>query len=236
MLVSIHQPHYLPWLRYFEKVARSELFILLDDVDYTRNGWQNRNRIKTRTGAQLMTVPVSAGIRTPINQVAIPSSSWARKHWLTISQSYASAKSFAEIRDSLKCLYESNHICLMELNRAMFEWHLRVLGLSTPWVTSSSLGVTGTATSRLVDLVKAAGGSAYLTGEFAFGEYLVAADFKKADLDLWVFDWKSPTYTQIHSSVGFVPELSTLDLICNSGGQRSREILAQSGAVRRYDG
>ena len=80
MRVGIHQPHYQPWLRYFQKIAASDVFILLDDVDYTKNGWQNRNKIKGPDGWLYLTVPVSSSLGMLIKDVPIANTSWASSH------------------------------------------------------------------------------------------------------------------------------------------------------------
>src|SRR5580692_10572558 len=91
MRVGIHQPHYFPWLRYLQKIAACDLFILLDDVDYTKNGWQNRNKIKCATGWQYVTVPVSASLGQPISEVRIAADAWAAKHLRTLQTNYSRA-------------------------------------------------------------------------------------------------------------------------------------------------
>jgi hypothetical protein len=236
VLVSIHQPHYLPWLRYFEKVALSEFFILLDDVDYTRNGWQNRNRIKSHSGPQLLTIPVSGALGASIREMKVSNAGWARKHWATLAQSYASAPFFDQYQQSLQRLYAMERSRLVDINEAMFSWHLEALDLKVPWTCSSSLQSSEKSTARLIELILEVGGTGYLTGEFAFAQYLDAGQFHKAGLDLWIFDWESPVYAQVHPKRGFVPELATLDLLFNAGGLGAREVLTGAGRVRRYRG
>ncbi len=237
MLVAIHQPHYLPWLRYFEKVARCEYFILLDDVDFTRNGWQNRNRIKTSQGAQILTVPVSPRLGMPICEVQVSNQTpWARKHWLALSQSYANSPGLPGHRDWLEAFYAARWSSLATLSREMFSWHLKALGLQVPWTTSSSLSVAGASTERLIELIRAVGGTAYLTGRHALHEYLDPRLFERAGVDLYIFDWSCPDYRQLHPKPGFLPDLATLDLLLCEGDERARELLRQGGRVERYAG
>src|ERR1700693_3861861 len=101
--IAIHQPHYLPWLGYLAKWAAADLFIVLDVVQYEKNGWQNRNRIKTRDGARWLTVPVHASLGTPISEVMIDSShAWPARHLRAIEQAYARAPGLAAYREDLK--------------------------------------------------------------------------------------------------------------------------------------
>lgn len=233
MLVSIHQPHYLPWLRYFEKVARSDIFLLLDDVSFTRNGWQNRNRVKTDQGVRTLTVPVRGPLGCPLAEMEICAGNWPRKHWQTLRQSYSRASSF---QPDLENLYEASWSRLGDLNRAMFTWHLEALGLRTPWSVSSAHSASGNASERLVELVRTVGGTAYLTGEHAFREYLDPGPFRKAGLALWVFGWTCPEYAQLHPRAGFVPDLALVDLLFSVGGDEARRVLRKGSQVSRYAG
>ncbi len=88
MLVAIHRLHYLPWLRYMEKIARCDVFVVLDNIKFNKNGWQNRNRIKTAQGEMLLTVPVAAKAGQRLDEVLIQNTEqWGKKHWRTIEQS-----------------------------------------------------------------------------------------------------------------------------------------------------
>jgi hypothetical protein len=236
VLVSIHQPHYLPWLRYLENIARSELFIVLDDADFNRNGWQNRNKIKTSQGSHILTAPVHQKLKTPIRKIELSPQAWARKHWMTLTQSYAGAPCFAGYKESLATFYGRDYGRLVELNAAMLAWHMEALGLKTPCVSSSTLPTTSSSTARLVELVLAVGGTGYLTGQHALEHYLDPALFRQAGLELWIFSWTSPTYRQLHPSQGFIPDLATLDLLLCEGGERAAKILSSGSQVSRYDG
>src|ERR1043165_5905453 len=106
MIVAIHQPHYLPWLRYFEKIARSDVFVLLDDVQYEKNGFQNRNKIKTGQGWAYLTVPVKKPLLVPINEVLIDNTSgWQDKHLRAIELNYGKAPYFKQHQEALTALY-----------------------------------------------------------------------------------------------------------------------------------
>src|SRR5438128_11507779 len=96
VLVAIHQPHYLPWLRYFAKIARSDLFIVLDDVQYEKNGFQNRSKIKTAQGWMYLTVPAQKPLQRCIREIEIdPRSNWRDKHRRALEMNYGKARFFA---------------------------------------------------------------------------------------------------------------------------------------------
>jgi hypothetical protein len=108
MLVGIHQLHYLPWLRYMEKIARCDVFVVLDNIQFNKNGWQNRNRIKTAQGEVLLTVPVVAKAGQRLDEVLIQNTEpWGEKHWRTIEQSYRRAPYFRDYAGFLEETYGS---------------------------------------------------------------------------------------------------------------------------------
>ncbi|PYN14894.1 MAG: hypothetical protein DME05_13725, partial [Candidatus Rokuibacteriota bacterium] len=106
MKIAIHQPHYLPWLGYFAKWAAADLFVFLDTVQFEKNGWQNRNRIKTRDGARWLTVPVRASLGTPIKDVTIDERQpWPGRHLRMIEHAYAKAPCWPRWRDQIRAFY-----------------------------------------------------------------------------------------------------------------------------------
>jgi len=231
MRVGIHQPHYLPWLRYFEKVARSDLFIILDDVQYEKNGYQNRNRIKTAQGPLTLTVPVLKPLMRPIGEIGIDEASgWRERHRRAIVQSYSRAPHFARYWPELEPFYLRAWDRLGELNREMLAVFLRLLEIPTCVRISSELGVAAASSHRLAALCRAVGGTEYLSGSFAVGAYLDPATLRGAGIGLALQEWRAPEYSQLYPAAGFAADLSILDLLFNEG-PRSRDILLAAGGV-----
>lgn len=223
MITGIHQLHYLPWLRYFQKIARSDVFVVLDDIQYNKNGYQNRNRIKTPRGALMLTVPVFERFGQSLDNVSIDNKrNWARKHWRSIEQYYGRAPYFATYAPPLQGFYAQRWNGLNDLNRAMLAFFLETLAIETPVVYSSDLKVPGEATARLVNLIRAVGGTAYLTGAHALDAYLDASELEAAGIGLAIQSWTAPAYPQCGGA--FIPDLSVVDLIMNCGPQ-SRGVL-----------
>ena len=107
MKVSIHQPQYLPWPPYFKKIDEADLFIILDSVDFQKNGLQNRNQIKTSQGAHWLTVPVEQHLGQKISEVRIQNSpNWRKKHWQAIQQNYSKAPFYSTYIEELRGIYE----------------------------------------------------------------------------------------------------------------------------------
>ncbi len=223
MRIAIHQPHYLPWPRYFDKIMRADVFVVLDTVQYNKNGWQNRNRIKAPSGPLLLTVPVHASLGQTLDKVTVRSTEpWAKKHARSIEQAYRRAPYFARYWEFLEAAYARPWTTLNELNQYFLGWFVESLGIRTRIVYASQLDVPGIATERLVNLVKLLGGSTYLSGAYATEAYLEMALFREAGIAVELQEWHAPTYPQLHGE--FIPELSTLDLLMNCGGKSLRVI------------
>jgi hypothetical protein len=230
MRIAIHQSHYLPWQAYFDKIARADLFVVLDDVQFTKNGWQNRNKIKTPQGGIYLTVPVRAHRGQRIADVAIdPNRDWARRHWRSLQMSYGRAPFFGWHREALEGLYTTEWPDLLSLNQALLLYCLRALEIATPVVRSSDLSVGGESTMRLIEICRAVGADSYLTGACALDAYLDASAMRAAGISVVVQDWEAPRYRQQYPRTGFVPDLSILDLLLNEG-PHSLDILLGRGA------
>jgi hypothetical protein len=234
MLVSIHQPHYLPWLRYVQKIARSDVFVVLDDVQYEKNGFQNRNKIKTAQGWAYLTVPVRRPTQRPICQVEIDDrSQWRAKHRRALELNYRRAPHFDRFWPALAAIYDREWTRLAMLNRALLELLLGQLGIETRLAYGSELRAGGQATERLAALCRAVGGDVYLSGSHASEAYLDPGVLEAAGIGVALQEWRAPTYTQLHAAAGFVPDLSIVDLLMNEG-PRSRDILLASGGAKQF--
>ncbi len=216
MLVAIHQLHYLPWLRYFEKIARADAFILLDNVQYNKNGWQNRNKIKTQQGATLLTVPVRERFGQRLDEVEINAGGrWRKKHLRTLEQSYRKAPFFEMHAGFLSQTYARDWTRLNDLNRSMLAYFVEALGIGTKIYYASDLEAPGKATERLANLIRAVQGDQYYCGAFALEAYLDAGVLEAAGIELVLQHWEAPRYAQLHG--GFVGDLAVVDLLMNRG-------------------
>src|SRR5262249_26277092 len=164
--VAIHQPHYLPWLGYLAKWVAADLFVFLDTVQYEKNGWQNRNRIKTAAGPQWLTVPVRARLGMSIAEVPIDADQpWAPRHLRAIELACGRAASFDRHAESLRAFYAEPWRELGALAVTNARWLATAFGIVTPSRLASELSVTATdPTGRLVDLCRAVGATTYLAG------------------------------------------------------------------------
>ena len=218
MKVAIHQPHYFPWLGYLAKWAAADLLVFLDTVQYEKNGWQNRNRIKTHQGPGWLTVPVHRHLGTTIADVTIDTSQpWPRRHLAAVTHAYAMAPYFTRYRESLAEFYARPWTRLVPLAVASAEWLGRAVGIRTPVRLASELGVDATdPTLRLVELCRAVGATTYLCGRDGTA-YLDRRRFVEAGMIVLQQRYAHPVYRQLHGE--FVPFLSALDLLLTHGDE-----------------
>jgi hypothetical protein len=214
--IAIHQPHYLPWLGYLAKWAAADCLIFLDTVQYEKNGWQNRNRIKTKDGPRWLTVPVHRGRDTLIGDVRVAAGQpWARRHLQAVRLAYARAPFLAEHGAGLGGLLEREWTSQAALAVASARFLADAFGIRVPTRLASELGPTrDDPTLRLIDLIRAAGCDTYLAGPDG-PTYMRLDAFREAGIKVRVQRYAHPIYAQLHGD--FVPFLSGLDLLLMQG-------------------
>lgn len=218
MNVAIHQPQYLPWLPYFTKIKESDVFILLDTVDFQKNGLQNRNQIKTAQGAHWLTVPVQQKLGQKVRDVKIDNSDpWLRKHWQTIQQCYRKAAAFNAYEKELEALYADEWSSLNELNIVIISMMMRWMNIRTPIVRSSQMKATGIASELVLNLCLEAGATHYLSG-MGGKNYLEPDAFRNVGIEIVYQPAVLPnSYPQMFPKAGFINGLSALDILLNCG-------------------
>ncbi|MEW6263546.1 MAG: WbqC family protein [Thermodesulfobacteriota bacterium] len=217
-VVTIHQPDFLPWLGFFDRWRKSDVYIVLDDVQFIRQGWHHRDKIKTKDGPQWLTVPVKKKGRfdQEIREVAIDyQSDWRRKHLDALRHAYRGAPNLDFMLRSLEGIYGQGRQYLIDLNLDLLRWAASILEVHAPWVLASDLRAQGKSTARLVELVQKVGGRVYLTG-LGSKDYLEETLFKEARLAVVWQEFEPSVYRQLHGD--FIPNLSVLDyLLMNAG-------------------
>ena len=215
--VAVLQPGYLPWLGFFDQLRRADVFVYYDDVQFDKHGWRNRNRIKTQSGPLWLTVPVRhSGLGFPsILDIEIESGTpWARKHVSSIRQAYARAPFLDRYLPALEELLQRRWERLVDLDLSCAALIAEWLGLSRHIERSSSLGVAGERSERLVNICRHFGASHYLSGDSA-ETYLDVPLFEAHGIAVQWQRYRHPTYPQLHGD--FVPYLSAVDMVLNCG-------------------
>ncbi|CAB5137825.1 hypothetical protein D3OALGA1CA_3660 [Olavius algarvensis associated proteobacterium Delta 3] len=218
MIVAIHQPQFMPWLGYFDKIDKADVFCFLDDVQYKKNEWQNRNRLKTAQGTQWLTVPVRYRFPQKIHEVAINNKeNWRRKHLQALSTNYRKAPCFRAYFEIFEDIYAREWRNLTDLNIFATTQLMAALGLGqTQTVRASELTKSQEPTQRLIDICRLSGGDVYLSGRDG-ALYMDMDRFQGSGVDVVFQDFHHPSYTQLYGD--FVSHLSVVDLLfcCGSG-------------------
>jgi hypothetical protein len=222
MKVAIHQPQFLPWLGYLDKIDRADLFVVLDSVQFKKNEWQNRNRIRTAKGWQWVTVPVLHDFGQKIRDVRInQKTDWKARHLKAIEMHYARAPHREVGLTGLRDIYAQSWERLADLNLAVIKWLLEAFGITTPMRLSSDMTLREEPTERLIDICRTVGATCYLAGEGAMG-YMDFRAFEMAGIPVEVQKFHHPVYRQCYEP--FLPALSAIDL-CLTCGDQARHIL-----------
>jgi hypothetical protein len=216
MRLAVLQPSYLPWLGYFDQIDRVDVFVYYDDVQYDKNGWRNRNRIKGPNGPVWLSVPVKHSGRglQNINEVEMDGQGWSRKHLRSLEQFYAKAPYGRDYMPGLVELLSRPWARLADLDIAVNDAIVRWLGLDTRIVRSSSLGIEGDRNERLIRICRHFAADRYLSGNAA-KVYVDEAAFAEMGISVEWQDYSHPVYPQMHGP--FVSHLSIIDLLMNAG-------------------
>ncbi|MEO6245173.1 MAG: WbqC family protein [Opitutaceae bacterium] len=230
MIVSINQPAYLPWLGYFERIALSDLHVVLDHVQFEKGRYTNRNQVRTGDEATWLTVPLATKGRfgeLAIHTIEIASEAWRKSHWATLRQNYGRAPFFARYAPAYEALFARTWPRLAPMLRAFLEQQLHDFGISTPIRYSSELSVTGRKSDLMLELCRATHAETYLSGPLG-RNYLETEAFSEMGITVRYHDFAHPAYEQ--AGPGFVSHLAALDLLFNHG-PASREILLGHSAI-----
>jgi len=234
MIISVHQPQFLPWLGYFDKINSSDVFVLLDDVQFKKNEWQNRNRIKTAQEEQWLTVPVLHIFGQKICDVKINNNeNWKKKHLNAIALNYSKTPFYQDYRDFFEKIYTQDWETLYEINSCFIIELCKILGIKTKIVKSSDYEKSEEPTQRLVDLCKTFKADTYISG--ADGpQYMNMDSFNEANINIIVQSYNHPKYQQNNFSKKndkFLSHMSIIDLLLNCGSETLKILSNAKGAA-----
>ena len=167
--IAILQSNYIPWKGYFDIIRSVDEFVLYDDMQYTKNDWRNRNKIKTRNGLEWLTIPVRVeSLHQTIRETKISNPVWHKQHWKTLAQNYAKAAHFKEYKDAFEELYlTATEEYLSEINRKFLTAINAMLGITTIIRCSSEFTLAPGKSERLLELCQKLGATTYLSGPAA---------------------------------------------------------------------
>lgn len=228
MRVAVHQPQYLPWSGLFDKIDQADGFVVLDNVQYQKNEWQNRNRIKTPQGWKWLTVPVHYAFPQRLREVRVAETDWQRTHWRTITQAYRKAPHFDRYAPLFEPLYTTRWEWLVDLSLAGMERLASALGIRWAPRLASEMALTEEPNQRLIDICRQVGAGQYLAGSGS-RHYLDLSAFESADILVEVQQFTHPVYPQLYGA--FEPGLSMIDLLFNCGPESLVRLRASRGAL-----
>ncbi|MGZ6467873.1 MAG: WbqC family protein [Bdellovibrionota bacterium] len=224
MILTAHQPVYLPWLGLFQKIALADHFVIFDQVQYLVKDWNNRNKIKTPTGPIWLSVPVlhRDHYERKICEIEIDNSSaWARKHLKSIQINYAKAPHLKRYLPFFEETYSKRWNLLTDLNNHMLKWFLDTLGIRTPITSAGQYHFEGAKSALVLDMCLKLKANVYIFG--GEGEsYADKAAFEAAGVSPVFQSYVHPVYKRLHGE--FASHMSIIDLLFNHGDE-SLEIL-----------
>ncbi len=233
MIVAVHQPQYIPWIGYFDKIDKSDCFVFLDQVQYKPREYQNRNKIRTKDGSIWLTVPViSKGMgRQKICDVRIDNDfSWQKRHWKNLKTWYGRAKSFNDHFEFFEVVYTKRWEKLIDLNVSIINYILEELEIKASIHYESELNIDAQKTDRIIEICKRLKADTYLSG-MGGKNYLEDVKFIQAGIKLEYQDFIHPTYYQQYMGRKniFLPYMSCIDLLFNEGGESMKILRGKEG-------
>jgi hypothetical protein len=226
--VVISQPMYFPWVGLLEQMRLADVFVHLDDAQFSKGGFFNRVQLKTAEGTPWLTVPLAeTKLGQSLNETRMAEHDWRRKQLATLRQSYAAAPHVEEMLGLVESVLEIEHESLAALSAASVEALAAFFEITPKEIRwASAMGVEGTGSARVLAICEALGAERYVTGHGA-REYLDHESFEAASIRVEYLDYEKREYPQLHGA--FTPFVSALDLAANCGGT-GREVIA-SGTV-----
>jgi len=214
--IAILQSNYIPWKGYFDVIAKSDTFVIYDEVQYTKNDWRNRNLIKTANGLEWLTIPVrQVSLDQKIEESKITTNNWAKKHVATLQGNYSRAPFFKLYKDAVFSLYENKSEYISEINISFIKGICKMLDINTEIINSNELNLQGDRNVRLLEACKKLKATTYISGPAA-KNYLDVELFKEANIEVDWMDYSN--YKEYHQVFEpFQHGVTILDLIFNLG-------------------
>jgi len=215
--VAVLQSNYIPWKGYFDIIKSVDEFIIYDDVQFTKNDWRNRNKIKTHKGVEWLTIPVRHNnLFQKINETKISDKNWTKRHWKTITINYAKSKFIDQYKDVFEELYLGcTDELLTKINFRFIKAINQILQIQTKMTFSSDYELINGKNERLLFLLKQAKADVYVSGPAA-KNYIIEKEFKNENIDIQWMDYSNyPIYNQLYPP--FEHGVSIIDLIFNEG-------------------
>lgn len=232
IVLSAHQPAYLPWLGYFHKMAICDDFVILDCVQFEKNSFANRNKIKTSQGTAWLTIPVllKGHLQKTIAEIEINNDiDWRSKHFRSLYFNYKKAPFFKQYADFLEDFYKKTWVRLYDATEYLLLFFVSELGIETRIHKQSQIGITSRKQELILDLCRNFCADCFVFGSLGV-DYADIEMFKSRGVEVLFQDYKHPVYPQLYGD--FVSHLSVLDLLFNVGKEQALEIIISGNITR----
>jgi hypothetical protein len=233
MIVAAHQPLFIPWIGYFDKISKADLFVLVDNVQFTSYGWIRRNSIKSNSGVQNIAVPVikiKDILSKKINEVKIDNqldSKWKKNHLNSYQINYGKSAYFEEVFTGIKVIYEKPYDLLSDFNIKLIKLICSYLNIQTKLVLSSELQTSGTQTDLIIDICNKTQATSFILGMGGSKEYADRKKIESNSITIVEQNFRHPVYKQRFGE--FIPNLSVLDILFNEGPDAAQIIVNHAG-------
>lgn len=228
MTVSIHQPNFLPWFGYFHKLAHSDVFVFLDDVQLPRGkSFVSRVKVKTQNGEHWLTLPVSGKSEMlPIHEVALADARVLKKLLRTLEVTYKKSEYFQPVYGCIARVFDAGHTLLSDFNIALIASLSHQMGLKTRFMKSSEMDCNlDYGAEKIACILQTAQATKYISGKGGGSRrYIVEIDFDQAGMELHWQEFDHPVYDQMYGGE-FIPNLSIIDMLFNLGFEKTVETL-----------
>ncbi len=223
--VCIRQPGYLPYSGFFKKIESSDIFVYLDDVQFEKNDWDNRNKIRTSEGSIWLTIPILHKFGQKLNEVKISNNEdWDKKHLKAIQLNYQKSPYFDKYWSEIKCILEQKWDKLIELNFEFIQFFNSKLDIKNKTIKSSDLKIDEKGSEKILKICQKLNADTYLSGELG-KNYLNEKIFQEANIKIIYEKFEHPNYSQVYKP--FIPNMSIVDLLFNEG-EKSSDIIKNS--------
>lgn len=225
-IVVIHQPDFMPYLGFFDRLLKADIYVVFDNVQYVRSsrGWTSRDKIKTQNGEKWISVSTQKAARdTAINQILLSKDSgWREDNLNLIHENYKKSPYYSEIMPYISELYSYQCERMMDFNLQSIKMLMQLFDIHIDIVIASELNPTGKSNTLIIDIMKKLGCTKYLSGVGA-RDYYIPELYEEAGIEVIWQDFKHPVYKQQYE--GFIPYLSSIDMLFNCGIEESRRLL-----------
>lgn len=231
-VVAIHQPNYMPWIGFFQKMALADILVILDTVQFSKDSYTQRMKIRTKEGWIWLTIPVEKKYYfRPINEVCLPQNNkWIKKHKTALISNYAKASFFD--KNFIEQYYYNNFTKLQQFNEFGIFYLKDKFGIKTEIVRASELGINEglKSTELLIEIVKQVGENVYISG-MGGKNYIKEEKFEKEGIEIKYFGFKPFEYPQRWE--GFEPYMAAIDLLFNVGAKSKHYLIELTAEIRK---